>query len=68
MMVEVNLSVSVIYLDQLLPIIIFVRGIVVLDGFEFIRKSSSEKEFVSSEGVEGSYFSHDESFVVFVDC
>lgn len=66
--IEVNLSVSVVNLDQFLPIVVLFRRFVVFDGLELVRQSSSQDKLISSELILGSNFLNDQLFLVFVDC
>mmetsp|Transcript_6158 Transcript_6158/g.9915 ORF Transcript_6158/g.9915 Transcript_6158/m.9915 type:complete len:738 (+) Transcript_6158:325-2538(+) len=65
--VEVDLSVTVIDLDELLPVVLLLAGLVVLDGLELVRQASPEDELVSAELVVRPHFFGDDLLEVFVD-
>ena len=49
MMVEVYLSILIINLNEFLPVIGMLGALIMFNGLELIRKSSSKKEFISSK-------------------
>lgn len=64
--IEVNLSPSVINLDHFLPVVVLLRRLVVLNCLELIWESSSKDELISSVLEVRSHFFDDKLFVVFV--
>ena len=66
-MVEPDLSVSIINLDQFLPVIELIRRIIPLYGLEFIGKSSSQSQLISSILEVRSHFFLNQLLVVIIN-
>jgi hypothetical protein len=64
--VEVDLSVTVVYLDKFLPVHVFVTGLVVLNKFKLIGEPPSKHEFVPPVFIVTSYLPYQQSLIVLI--
>jgi hypothetical protein len=66
-MVEVYLAISIVNFDELLPVILFLGGLIMLDAFEHVWQSSPENELVFTVFEERTHFFGDQPLVVIID-